>query len=241
MQDGVEFGRGGDYFCYTDIGARGGAISPKDTELPVVRVLFEPEPSEFEKLRQANPNDIVIGSAVGNVDGEINFYEAENPYCSSALKPNMAFLDDYRIAPNFRTKHVWPVRSVRFDTLYRTGRVPVPHCVKIDVQGFEYDVLEGFGDVLQEVLAIRLEAHFYPLYEGQKLLNDCVSLLSGHDFMLRRLMNHRSPDLNGDRHFMGDLVEVDAIFTKSRKWMSSRPDLREKFLLASSMLGVSPY
>jgi FkbM family methyltransferase len=48
------------------------------------------------------------------------------------------------------------VRSLRYDQLHAKGVVPVPHVVKIDFQGCEYEVLEGFGELLDQVLGIEL-------------------------------------------------------------------------------------
>ena len=42
-----------------------------------------------------------------------------------------------------------------------------PHFVKIDVQGFEKEVLLGMENLLGDVLCIELEASFLPFYVGQ--------------------------------------------------------------------------
>ena len=69
---------------------------------------------------------------------------------------------------------------------FTTRKSPAPDAIKIDVQGFEFQVLQGFGSLLQHCLGIELEAHFYPIYRGQKLLHDIVSMLSDYGLVLRK-------------------------------------------------------
>lgn len=228
-------------FGFVDVGARGGAPDLPKAEFDIVRVLVEPEETEFQKLKVSSCDDIVIGIALGDVDGRISFHEARNPFCSSVLEPNPGVLSNYEIAPHFAVEKVVSVECSRFDTLYKSGSLPFPDCIKIDVQGFEYQVLSGFGDLLSATLAIKLEAHFYPLYKDQRLLHDLISYLSKYDFVLRKLSNARSPGLDGDRHFGGDLVEVDAFFTKSKRWLSQNGASRDKFAVASAILGLKLY
>ena len=94
-------------------------------------------------------------------------------------------------------------------------------------------MLHGFGHLLSECLAIELEAHIYPIYMGQKLLSDLVSLLLPFQFVLRKIQ----PVPNFD----GDIVEVDAIFTKDSVHMRQAPNLvQEKMHLIARVLGLPP-
>jgi hypothetical protein len=118
--------------------------------------------------------------------------------------------------------------------LYHQGTVPAPDAIKIDAQGFEHQILLGFGSLLQDCLGIELEAHFYPLYRGQKLLHDIISLMSDHGLVLRTLQHVAQ--------FDGDLVEVNAFFTKSRFAVRSlTPDQRRKFSLLTKVWELPEY
>jgi FkbM family methyltransferase len=231
---------------FVDVGARGGTdpkLEPFHGRL--IRVLVEPAEEEAERLRSTSDGGrkfIVIGSALGNLDGEMDLFVTKNPTCTSALKVNYELLDNYSIVPHFRLKERLRIPCARYDTLYDAGGLPVPHAVKLDVQGFEYQVLQGFGRHLNDCLALKLETHFYPIYQDQRTIGEIIRFLSAHDFVLRSLSNPRSPALSGDKHFDGDLVEVDAFFTKSKQWISQRDKLvKNNFRLACAVLGIDLY
>jgi len=56
--------------------------------------------------------------------------------------------------------------------------------VKIDVEGVNYEVLEGFGERLALVKAIQVEGELKACWEGQHLFADIDALLRKHDFMM---------------------------------------------------------
>ncbi len=213
---------------FIDIGARGG-VSPLAQQYAdkLLQVLVEPEAAEAERLRSASENGNkyrVIGSGLAHVDGELLFHETVNPYCSSMLRVNHEVLDqNENLIEHFAFKQSVPVMCHRYDTLYYKDNLPQPHIIKVDVQGFEHQVLQGFGGLLQQTLGIVLETHLYPIYHDQMLFGDIIKYLAGYDLVLRRITNDRSSDLNGDHHFNMDLVEIDAVFTKSRGWASHQP------------------
>jgi len=231
---------------FVDVGARGGTSSQIEAYCDrLLRVLIEPEENEFIRLKALSAVDSsfkVVGTALGHIDGTITLFETVNPTCSSALQVNHDFVDHYAIHVHFAMKAQTPVQCARYDTLFNTTDLPIPHIIKIDVQGFEYQVLQGFGELLQQCLAIELETHFYKLYRDQKMIGDLVDLLQPYDFVLRKVSNSRSPTLNGDPHFEGDLIEVDATFTKNKQWLRNRSEhTKSDFAVACGVVGVPPY
>lgn len=177
----------------------------------ITPILFEPNPAEAPGLRaviERIPGGRVFACGLAHVAGARTLHVTEHPGCTSLRRPNEEFLAGYSIAPAFAVRRTDEVDCVRYDALHAQGRVPAPDAIKIDVQGFEYEVLLGFGALLQGCLGVELESHFYPLYHGQRLLHDVVRLLDGFGLRLRRL--------EPVPHFDGDLVEADAFFTRSR-------------------------
>jgi len=63
--------------------------------------------------------------------------------------------------------HTIEVEVLRADMAVQNGTVPSPSVVKIDVEGFELDVLRGFGRLLESPLlrAVFVEVHFTRLHE----------------------------------------------------------------------------
>lgn len=59
------------------------------------------------------------------------------------------------------------VRIMRADDLIRSQGVPPPTVLKIDVEGYELEVLGGFGDLIesQNLRAVFIEVHFGLLHE----------------------------------------------------------------------------
>ena len=235
-----------DRLGFVDIGARGGASDRTSRYRDrLLQVLVEPDAEEAMRLTEASDDGqlyTVVSSALGDTDGDGKFYMTQNPTCASLLPVNYDLINNYEIAPHFRLKEVRDIKCARYDTLFSQNKVPLPIAIKIDVQGYEYNVLSGFGALLNQCLAIELETHVYPIYLGEKTFQEIVNFLGAWHFVLRRISNPRSPELRGDRHFDGDLVEFDAHFTKSRKWLKQQNEaIRGRFRLACEVLDIDSY
>ncbi len=222
-----------------DVGGAGGLhprwLAHADAILPV---LFEPNPVEAAKLRasltQSYAAGLVVETGLSHIAGEQPLNIARYWGCTSLRKPNAAVLGKYRIGPIFDVVDTTSVGCTRYDTLYHLGQVPPPDAIKIDVQGYEYEVLQGFGGLLQTCLAIELETHVYPIYRDQKLLHDLIAFLADFGFVLRRLSPVPS--------FDGDIVELDAWFTKDRAaWTRLSAAEREKFTMICGIWDVIDY
>jgi FkbM family methyltransferase len=237
MPDPVESQQADERLCLVDVGAMGG-VQPKwrphlDRITPV---LFEPNPDEAAKLRAQHPHMVVVEAALGNIVGRRNLIITENPTCISLRLPNQEFLADYGIRPHVRVIGAREVTCTRYDVLHQAGAAPAPDAIKLDVQGCEFEVLLGFGALLQNCVGIELETHLYPVYREQKLLHDIIALLRDYGFVLRKL------DQNKMDNFDGDLVEVDAFFTKQRKVVRSYDAMRRrKFDLLTEVWQLSHY
>jgi FkbM family methyltransferase len=224
-----------DKLQFVDVGCSGGLQDKWLAHVgEIVPVMFDANASEASKLRAKYQEGIVIESGLSDIDGPQELFITRNHKCISLLEPNFDLLSGYRTKHAFElTGHV-QINCSRYDTLYKHGKVPAPDAIKIDVQGYEYQVLSGFGILLSDCLAIELEAHFYPIYIRQKLLHELTELLSKFDFVLRRL----TPSPN----FEGDLIEVDAFFTKRREFVRQlEPIRRGKFNLITEVWNLPNY
>lgn len=217
-----------------DIGAAGG-MQPKwhRHRRKTRSVLFEPNPAEAARLRHSpssSSDALVVEHGLAEVSGAYTLNVAHWPGCSSLLAADPGVLAGYKIAPLYHPVAQVNVECVRYDELYKAGIVPSPDVIKVDVEGYEHQVLSGFGELLHGVIGIEAEAWFYPVFKGQKLLHDLVALLTPFDLRLRRI--------EAVEGFEGDLVCVNAYFTRGK---AGQPDLtveqQPKFALLQHVWG----
>ncbi|MGU3559406.1 FkbM family methyltransferase [Methylobacterium radiotolerans] len=201
-----------DQITFVDVGARGG-FSPNVAMAgnEIRPILFEPDPEAAIELRKLVVNYSgaqVLEFALADMNCTKTLFITKEPGCSSLLWPNDSLLSNYPVGEYFEVVKKIPVECVRYDSLHGRDLVPAPDFLKIDVQGFEFEVLQGFGDLLSGCLGVELEAHLYPVYRNEKLLSEICGHLEKYDLVLTRLTPQ---NVDG---FGGEFVEFNAWFIK---------------------------
>ncbi len=205
-----------------DIGAREGVLQPWRllAEFGCIKVYgFEPDSAEIENLNRQNKFQNNLPFALGDEERKSNFYITSSPACSSLLIPNVDLIRKYPNAHHFQVKRIETVQTKRLEKVVKDKSLPHPEFLKIDVQGYEYNVLKGAGELLtSSVLCIELEAHLKQLYCEQKTLFEIIKYLEGFNFVLC--------DFRKQGNFGDEIVEANCFFIKKDNALSQ--DQQEK-------------
>jgi FkbM family methyltransferase len=171
-------------------------------------VSLEPLPAPFEALRELAAADgawTALRVAASDEDGEVVLRVTEDSRSSSVLTRNERFA----ATPGWAARGEERAPARRLSGL--TGELLRPDerpYLKIDVQGYERQVVEGAGETLARFEGLELELSVLPLYEGQTSLAEMLALLADRGF--RPL--HLEPILLDDE---GLLVELDGVFART--------------------------
>ena len=175
---------------------------------------FEPIFEEYKNLKakfKNQKNIKIYNCALADKNGLKNFYEVEGVYQSSFLKPNYNFVKQYPNSKRFNLKKVFKIYCKKFDTFKEKFDF-----IKIDTQGFNYNVLIGAKKTIKNTLAIEVEVEFVKIYKNQKLFEDTKKFLEKEDFIfldfidLRRWSNLRN-------NLFGRIIFGNAIFIMNPK------------------------
>lgn len=171
---------------YVDIGARGGL--PKHWTLVerarlIEPVFFEPDPEEAPRIKQRFPRSNVLPYALGSSECEETLNITKEPGRSSILMPDHEFLAQYGNQPWAIERKV-KIQINRMDRVWPLHFKRSPSFVKVDVQGYELEVLRGMGAMLSEVQCIEHESVYRPLYLKQPVFGQIYSFLSDQGFDL---------------------------------------------------------
>ena len=143
-------------------------------------------------------NISIVQQCISNQIGRKKFNVNVMPDCSSLLNISPEAKTYQRLACRGECRLPWgqicqPTHTVELDVttldeLQATQNLPKPDFLSLDVQGAEYEILEGASKCLYgDVLGVITEVEFRELYEGQKLFADQDNLLRKHHFNLFEL------------------------------------------------------
>lgn len=171
---------------------------------------FEPLSEEFRILQnlanKLGEKIVVVNSALGNIEGKIKFNRHEHSPSSSILTTTNYCNELFQ-----QTKNQMEI-EVDITTIdkYFGNILNEKHkniLLKIDVQGYELEVLRGAQKTLNMISACLLEINFTNLYNKQANFSDIYKLLNKMGFEYAGAMDQ---NFNNE----GKLIFSDVLFAK---------------------------
>jgi FkbM family methyltransferase len=167
-----------------DVGANEGQFYREARKCaPASRIIcFEPLPGAADALRILTRNDralevaqIALGSREGEMAMHVNAYSPS----SSLLPPRDCLGQTF---PHAAQSSLATVRVETLDGWMQGRALTAPVLLKLDVQGYELEVLRGGEDTLKTVDAVLAEVSFMEFYAGQCSFLALTSFLAERRF-----------------------------------------------------------
>jgi FkbM family methyltransferase len=194
-----------------DVGANVGQFAVACAKIfPGITVhSFEPLPNCLKQLKR---NVLRLGGvlvypvALGAECGEVTMHVNSHSHSSSIL----ALGERHRRAfPDAREIDDIKVRMSTLDVEMKSLSLEGPVLLKLDVQGYELQVLEGAVETLRTVDYVLLEASLRPLYEGERTFMDVARTMQDRGFEFLRPVGWL------DDPNTGEMLQMDALFVRS--------------------------
>jgi FkbM family methyltransferase len=174
-------------------------------------VSIEPMAAAYGRLTQLSEGDsawqVHPRCAVGADAGEIELNIAGNSVSSSVL-PMLSAHSDAAPESVYKGKETVPLSTLDLIVpkyIEQTNAL----FLKIDTQGYEWQVLDGAKSILPKVRGILMEVSLVPLYEGQYLWQKSIHRLQSEGFVLWALEPVFVDSTNGRT------LQMDALFFRA--------------------------
>jgi FkbM family methyltransferase len=187
-----------------DIGAAKGYWSEfahyfyPDAAFYMIDPLLESE-SRLQQLCATKPNFSYVLCAAGDVDGEISMSISADLDGSSLFSFNVNGTTD---AP----ERIVPVYAI--DSLLSSGKIAPPQFVKIDVQGYELNVLKGGQKLLETTEVFILEVSIFKFLPDMPVVHQVVDYMVQHNYVLYDIAGYLR------RPYENDLGQLDLVFVR---------------------------
>lgn len=144
---------------------------------------FEPQPgaaATFKRVVAGHPDVTLHQFALGATRATLPIHITSNADSSSLLAPTLQTV----VFPSSQEVGSYDVQVLPLDEVLTDGDIAEPALLKIDVQGYEQQVLEGCSPLLGKFKWLFLELSFVELYAGQVLAPQVMQWLALRGFTL---------------------------------------------------------
>jgi len=167
-----------------DVGANVGQFSALIAALhPEARlVAFEPMPdaaATWRRVFDGRSNAVLHTVAIGTTKGEATLHVSARADSSSLLPIGEG---QRTVFPGTEEAGTMRIEVAPLDAFLSAAEISRPALLKIDVQGYELEVLRGAESLLRCFDYVYVEASFMTLYEGQPLFDEVAAFLAARGF-----------------------------------------------------------
>jgi FkbM family methyltransferase len=173
-------------------------------------ISFEPIKTNFAQLKEKADKDEkwqIHNVGLGTKSEELTINIAGNYASSSLLGMHPNHID---LAPHTAYKSQETIKIRRLDEVITKAEIEKYKSIylKIDVQGYELNVLEGAAAILPFIKVIQAEISFVPLYENAPLYDEVIKKIKDFGFELFTIL----PELKDPRN--GKLMQGEGVFVR---------------------------
>ena len=176
-------------------------------------VLFEPNPEEAKKLlnNKKHYNSYKIyESGLGDKNKVLKLNITKGIYQTSVLKPNFDFLNQFLNPDRYEVIKKELIRVKKLDYF----KIRNSDFIKVDAQGYNYEILEGSVKTLKDTLGVEAELEFTDIYSKQKLFGDVAKLLKKNNLNFIDFINLRRWNRYDNSNY-GQCVFGNGLFLKN--------------------------
>lgn len=166
-------------------------------------ISFEPlraPAAMFRKVHGPDPRVTLVEAAVGSQEEQLEMHVSGRDDSSSFLPATNALLDHH---PDVQEVAREMVRVAPLRNLVDLQKIRQPALLKIDVQGFELQVLQGCEDVLALFQFVYVECSYVETYADQALAPELWKWLEQRGYILRGSYNE---SFNDGKPFQSDCL-----------------------------------
>jgi len=167
---------------------------------------FEPQGRILSKQKKIFSNDSNIKffqMGLGNEKCNKKFYVTNREDSSSFLEPKNTYVETYKI------KSFKKIKINKLENMINSDKLEKNVLVKLDVQGFELEVLKGAKKLLNKIDYIITEMSYQNIYKNQVVRSDLKLFLKKNNFVKVKNINITKFDKK--------LFQSDALFRKKLK------------------------
>jgi len=180
--------------CYIDVGAHHGeSIRFFNKAYKIEKIIaFEPSQKNFKILSEKNKNIKnlkIFNIGLGEKEETLNFKQHAESQSSTLTKINDQ--SDYYKRKNFYLNffnknkiqfYDVKVKVDRLDNILNLLKIQYVDILKIDTEGYDFNVIKGLGEHIKNVKYIYFEHHFHNMLIKDYTLNNIHSYLEKNNF-----------------------------------------------------------